>query len=238
MRSSRSGPDPLDPGAKGFAHRGVHGPGLPENSLGAFRAALDFGAGIECDVRLSGDGEVMVIHDHELRRLCGLPIVVEDTFAEALAAQKLCGTDEVMPWLSELLDLVVGRAPILIELKTCDGNAARLAEAVAADLADYSGPVGVMSFDPKVSWWFARNVPYVRRGLVVSHRTGAVDRWTAVSYASPHFLAVETTLLGTRWAAKMRQRKRLYTWTVRTTEERAQAEVHADAAIWESDGRP
>ena len=94
MRSFKSDPDPLDPGRAGFAHRGLHGPGIPENSMAAFRAAIEAGAGIECDVRLSGDGEVIVFHDHDLRRLCASALAVEATPAAILAAQRLAGTGE------------------------------------------------------------------------------------------------------------------------------------------------
>jgi len=242
MRSSPSGTDPrgidpLSPGPAGFAHRGLHGPGVPENSLAAFRAAIAAGAGIECDVRLSADGEAMVFHDRDLRRLCGCDWQAETTRAEALAGRRLLGSEANIPWLGELLDLVQGRVPILIELKVRD-NAARLAGAVADELGDYAGPAGVMSFDPKVSRWFARNRPYVARGLVVSDRSCALDRWTAVGYARPHFIAAERSLLGTRWARRVRRKRFLYSWTIRSPEQRAQASVHADALIWEADGGP
>lgn len=238
MRSSRSAPDPLDPGPLGFAHRGLHGPGVPENSLAAFRAALEMGAGIECDVRLSGDGEVLVVHDPDLERLTGEPGVVAAMPARQIAGRVLAGSHETIPWLGELLDVAEGRVPILIEAKVCRGSGVRLAEAIAEELGGYAGPVGVMSFDPEVSCWFARNRPYVRRGLVVSPRAGPLERWTAVGYASPHFLAVDRALLGTRWARRIRRRKWLYSWTIRTAGERETARVHADALIWEADGRP
>jgi glycerophosphoryl diester phosphodiesterase len=238
MRSSRSAADPLDPGSKGFAHRGLHGSGAPENSLAAFRAAVAFGAGIECDVRLSADGQVMVVHDHDLQRLCGSPLTVEGSKADVIAARRLLGTEETVPWLSELLDEVEGRAPILVELKTCGGNAFALAKAVAADLADYAGPVGVMSFDPQVGWWFARHVPYRRRGLVVKARWSPLQRWARIFAASPHFLAVDRRLLVSPWAERARSARTLYSWTISTAEDRKQASVHADALIWEADGRP
>ncbi len=238
MRSSRSVADPLDPGRQGFAHRGLHGPGVPENSLAAFRAALELGAGIECDVRLSADGEVMVFHDHDLRRLCGSFLEVEMTFGEILAAQRLLGSEETIPWLSELLDLVDGRVPILIELKTCLGNARKLAVAVANDIAAYAGPLGIMSFDAEVGHTLARNWPYVRRGLVISKKASIVERWRSILRASPNFLAVDYARIHRPWAARARRKRPLYTWTVRDAEQRRQAEVHADAAIWEGDGRP
>jgi glycerophosphoryl diester phosphodiesterase len=238
MRSSRSNPDPLNPGCQGFAHRGLHGPGVPENSLAAFDAAVRYGAGIECDVRLSGDGEVMVFHDHDLRRLCASGLAVEATAAKVLAGQRLHDSGEHIPWLGELLDLVRGRVPILIELKCRGGNVARLAEAVAGEIGGYAGPVGVMSYEPKVGRWFARHRPYIRRGLVVSQRAPAWDRWTGIGVASPHFIAAQAGLLGGRWADRVRSKKWLYSWTIATAAERAQAEVHADALIWEGDGRP
>ena len=149
----------------GFAHRGLHGPGIPENSLAAFRAALDAGAGIECDVRLTGDGQVIVFHDHDLRRMCASALAVESTRAEVLAGQKLFDSGEHIPWLSELLELVEGKVPLLVELKCRSGNAARLAQAVAAELVDYAGPLVVMSFEARAMKWFARNQPWRRRGL-------------------------------------------------------------------------
>src|SRR4051794_22018869 len=79
MRSSRSRRNPLDPGRRGFAHRGLHATGVPENSLAAFSTAIAFGAGIECDVRLSGSGSAVVFHDHDLRRMCNVALDVETT---------------------------------------------------------------------------------------------------------------------------------------------------------------
>ena len=222
----------------GFAHRGLHGPGIPENSMAAFRAALEAGAGIECDVRLSGDGAVMVFHDHDLRRMCASALTVEATPAEVLAGQKLFDTGEHIPLLRDLLDLVMGKAPLLIELKCRGANAARLSKAVADELADYLGSVGVMSFEPSVGQWFLRNAPWRRRGLVISERAGLVDRWRCIARARPHFLAVDRATLGRPWVTKVRRKLNLYSWTIRTPEQRETAEIHADAPIWEGDGRP
>jgi glycerophosphoryl diester phosphodiesterase len=222
----------------GFAHRGLHGSGVPENSLSAFRAALDIGAGIECDVRLSSDGEVMVFHDHDLRRMCASALAVEAARAGQLAGQKLYDSAEHIPWLSELLKLVGGQVPLLIELKCRGGNAARLSAAVAAELADYAGPVGVMSFESKVGAWFSRNLPYLRRGLVISERASAIDRWGSILNARPNFLAVDRGAIARPWVAKQRVKRQLYSWTIRSPADRQTAEIHADALIWEGDGRP
>jgi glycerophosphoryl diester phosphodiesterase len=243
MRSSRSAPDPrgldpLWPGPAGFAHRGLHGSGVPENSIAAFRAALDMGAGIECDVRLSVDGEVMIFHDHDLRRLCASALAVESTAASILAAQRLYDSGEHIPTLRQLLELVGGKVPLLIELKCRGGNASLLSAAVADRLAGYVGPVGVMSFEPKATRWFARHRPRMRRGLVISERASAFDRWRGMRVARPLFIAVDRVALARPWVAKVRLKHWLYSWTIRTTEQRETAQVHADALIWEGDGRP
>ena len=222
----------------GFAHRGLHGAGVPENSMAAFRAALDLGAGIECDVRLSGDGEVMIFHDHDLRRLCASALAVESTTAGMLSAQRLFDSGEHIPTLGQLLDLVAGRVPLLIELKCRGGNSSQLSAAVANRLSGYDGPFGVMSFEPKAIRWFARHRPQMRRGLVVSEHASAFDRWRGRTVARPHIIAVDRAAHCPPWVAKARSRHLLYSWTIRTAEQRETAQVHADALIWEGDGRP
>jgi glycerophosphoryl diester phosphodiesterase len=206
--------------------------------MAAFRAALDAGAGIECDVRLSADGEPVIFHDHDLRRMCASALAVEATGAVMLARQKLFDSGEHIPRLTELLDLVAGRASLLIELKSRGGNAKRLAEAVALRLAGYNGPAGVMSFDSAVGKWLARHAPEVNRGLVISSRASAFDRWRCVLAANPHFVAVDLAAISRRWVQKSRRKRWIYSWTIRSVSERETGEVHADALIWEGDGRP
>lgn len=222
----------------GFAHRGLHGPGVPENSLAAFRAALEIGAGIECDVRLSADNQVMVFHDHDLRRLCASALAVESTTSAVLSGQKLFDSGEHIPQLRELLDLVAGRVPILVEVKCRGGNAAQLTRAVANELKAYPGPVGVMSFEPSVGKWLKRHEPEICRGLVISERAGAIDRWRSIRTASPAFLAIDFGALARPWVRKVRRSRWVYCWTIRAPGQRQTAEVHADALIWELDGRP
>jgi len=238
MRSSRSNPDPLDPGPRGFAHRGLHGPGVPENSLAAFRAAIEAGAGIECDVRLSSDGKVVVFHDHDLRRLCASALTVEAASAVVLTGQRLFDTGEHIPLLRDLLSLAGGKVPILIELKCRGYNAAELARAVVDDLHGYDGPVGVMSFEPAVGKWLARHAPQIRRGLVISKNASAIDRWRCLRAGAPQFLAVDCAALQRPWVGRERTKKWVYSWTIRSTADRETAEIHADALIWEGDGRP
>lgn len=206
--------------------------------MAAFRAALDIGAGIECDVRLSSDGQVMVFHDHDLRRMCASALAVESARADILAGQKLFDSDQQIPRLAELLALVAGRVPILIEVKCRGGNAAQITQAVARQVRDYAGPVGVMSFEPSVGKWLARHAPEIRRGLVISERASLIDRWRCIRASRPQFLAVDVGALARRWVARERCKRWIYSWTIRSAADRQTAEIHADAPIWEGDGRP
>jgi glycerophosphoryl diester phosphodiesterase len=194
--------------------------------------------GIECDVRLSGDGSAVVFHDADLRRLCDVALDVERTPTALLTGQRLCGSNQYLPALWRVLELIDGQVPLLLELKTCNRNAAKLSGEVLADLPPRSDAVGIMSFDPKVVRWFRRNAPHIRRGLVIGKDLSPVKRWLALVMTAPQFLAVHRQCLGTGWIARIRSRMPVYSWTIRTAAERAQAEVQADALIWEGDGRP
>lgn len=236
MRSSRSGPDPLDPGRNGFAHRGLHrAPAIVENSLTAFAAALEYGAGIECDLRLTADNQIIVFHDADALRLCGSPEIVGRSTLADLAHLTIGG--QPLPTLAQLLALVAGRAPMLLEAKV-DGNLWRFGRALAAALDGYAGPVGVMSFHAGLIRWCKTNAPHLRRGLVIRDSLPPFKRWIAMNLADPAFLAVDVAAIARPWVAAARTLLPVYTWTVRTRADRKLALPRADALIWEADGRP
>jgi glycerophosphoryl diester phosphodiesterase len=236
MRSSRSDPDPLDPGPKGFAHRGLHlGSGLPENSLVAFAAALEFGAGIECDLRLTADDQIVVFHDADALRMYSSPLVIGESTHEDLS--RLRPGEGSIATLGTLLALVDGRVPLLLEVKV--GNDIwRWIPALGQALTNYQGPYGVMSFDPRVPRLLKTIHPAVRRGLVIRNSLPARRRGFAMWLADPEFLAVDREALRKPWVDRARSRMPVYSWTIRDPQQRAQAQVHADALIWEADGRP
>ncbi len=157
-----------------LSHRGLHdsSKGVIENSLGAFRAAVAAGYGIELDVLLSSDGVVMVFHDDTLDRLTDQIGPVDAHSAEALGKMRLKGSTETIPTLSEVLSLVRGQVPLLIEMKdtshTMTQTDGRLEAATAKVLADYIGPVAVMSFNPYSVELMARLAPKVPRGITVA----------------------------------------------------------------------
>ena len=230
------GPDPLWPGPKGFAHRGLHrGSDFPENSLIAVAAALELGAGIECDLRLTADDKILVFHDADATRICGSPLQIGQSRHADLARLRV--GDWPIPTLESLLELVDGRVPLLLEVKFGD-DVWRWAPALKRALGDYSGPFGIMSFHARIPRIVKTNLPAARRGLVIRDRWSAWRRLWAIWLADPQFLAVEISALGKPWVERARRRLPVYTWTVRTAEQWRQAEVHADAAIWEDHGRP
>ena len=236
MRSSPSAADPLDPGPAGFAHRGLHhGAGFPENSLIAFAAALELGAGIECDLRLTADNQIVVFHDADAWRICASPLRIGQSPLAELGRLRV--GEHPIPTLESLLTLVAGRVPLLLEVKV-DGDQWRWAPALKRALGDYPGPFGIMSFDPRLVRLVKTNLPHVRRGLVIRDSLPPIRRRVALWLADPQFLAVDVAALGKSWVAKARGKLPVYSWTVRDPDQRRQAAVHADAAIWEADGRP
>ncbi|MBW7922970.1 MAG: phosphodiesterase [Rubellimicrobium sp.] len=152
-----------------LAHRGLHGPGVPENSLAAAQAAMDAGYGIECDLQPSADGVAMVFHDPDLARMTGATGRIAARTAAELGALRLAGTDESIPTFRALLDLVAGRVPLLVELKAQDlftgENTGALEHMAARDLAGYAGPLAFMSFHPGAVAAIARQAPDIPRGL-------------------------------------------------------------------------
>ena len=231
-----SAPDPLDPGAAGFAHRGLHsGTEFPENSLIAFAAALELGAGIECDLRLTADNQIVVFHDADAWRMCASPLRIGASTAAQLARLRV--GDHPIPTLESLLALVAGRVPLLLEVKVGD-VLWRWVPALKSRLADYDGPFALISFDPRLLRLVKTNLPEVRRGLLVEDRLPPLRRWLYRQLADPDFVGAELAAVGRPWVARWRRRMPVYCWTVRTAAERAQAQVHADALIWEGDGRP
>ncbi|WP_285712604.1 glycerophosphodiester phosphodiesterase family protein [Erythrobacter oryzae] len=230
-----------------FAHRGLHGPGadglVPENSLTAAEGAIARGMGIECDIQRSCDDHPMVFHDWDLPRLTGETGVAAERSADELEALHLLGTDQHPVRLARFLEVVAGRVPLLIEIKSLPGyDVEWTCSSVAWLLDSYTHDVAVMSFDPRVPMWFAAEAPDVTRGLVGtdSYENGFEGVWRsqdAIAAAAPDFLAIDVRDLARPEAAAWRAAGRpLLTWTVRSPETRATGLALADALIVEGDG--
>ena len=148
-----------------YAHRGLHdrARGIPENSLAAFRAAVERGYGAELDVRLTKDGRLAVLHDDSLLRTAGADVKASQLTADELAQYRLEGTEERIPFLEEVLPLFEGKAPLIVELKV-EGNAAALARATCDMLDQHRVDYCIESFHPAAVRWLKKNRPDVCRG--------------------------------------------------------------------------
>lgn len=227
-----------------YAHRGLHGNGVPENSLAAFSLACERGVGIELDVQLSRDGVVMVFHDATLSRMTGVDKKLCELDAAELGALSLAGTDQTIPTLSEVLSLVSGRVPLLVELKGEDTNVS-LCEKLAALLRNYEGTYCLESFNPLLIGKMKKHLPNAFRGLLYTNvckeknKSSLLNRLlTAMALnflAKPNFIAYHQ---GYRDALPVRLTTRLwrapkFVWTVRTEEELAAARQHGEHPIFE-----
>jgi len=154
-----------------YAHRGLHDEARPENSLAAFQAAVDAGYGMELDVHLLKDGQLAVIHDSLLQRTTGAEGRVEDLTADQLANYYLGGTAQTIPDLRQVLALVDGKVPLIVELKSVGGNHKTLCETACNMLESYEGPYCIESFDPRCVYWLRKHRPHIIRGQLVERFT-------------------------------------------------------------------
>lgn len=232
--------------ARPIAHRGLHdaAAGVIENTATAFRAAIDGGYGIECDLQVSTDGEAMVYHDDALGRLTDGEGRLEAMTAAALKRVAFKQTADRMLTLGELCDQVDGRATLLLELKSRFAGDQRLARRTAAVLASYRGRVAAMSFDPDLVAALRHAAPALARGLVAQRREAQTDgaaRSSTIRHARQaliarlQFLAYRVQDLPSALPLFARHALGLplLTWTVRTPEDRARAARFADQMIFE-----
>ena len=225
--------------AQPYAHRGLHGRGVVENSRAAFRGAIARGHGIELDVQAAASGEAFVFHDAELDRLTEAHGRVDERTAHELAAVRLRGSDETIPRLDDVLRLVAGRVPVLIEVKAQRRRLTALCLSVRRALEGYRGHAAVMSFDPRVPAWFRAHSERTVRGLVITAPPPQglrqrIERTLAMRAARPDFVAHDVRQLPTPLTQRLRARGvPVLTWTVRSDVDRQVAALHADQPIYE-----
>ena len=152
-----------------YAHRGLHDKTHPENSMAAFRAALEKGYGIELDVHLLADGDLAVIHDSDLIRTTGKEGKIEDLTCDQLKNYYLEGSQETIPTFRQVLELYQGQAPLIVEMKSAGNNYAAVAEATCKMLDSYEGVYCLESFDPRCIRWLRKNRPDLIRGQLTEN---------------------------------------------------------------------
>ncbi|WP_339688433.1 glycerophosphodiester phosphodiesterase family protein [uncultured Parasphingorhabdus sp.] len=222
-----------------YAHRGLHGNGVLENSPAAFAAAIKLGHGIECDVQAAEDGRAFVFHDYELDRLTDQSGLIVKMRADDIDRVQLKGGHGKIPRLRETLAQVAGQVPILIEIKSRNMRVGPLCLSVRRALEGYGGKAAIMSFNPLVGAWFRKNADHIVRGLVVTEEDsknwrGRIARHRNLWTAKPDFLAYDIRDLPSRFAAAQRARGLpIVTWTVRSSEQEEIASVYADEPVYE-----
>ena len=234
-----------------IAHRGLHDAsrGIVENSRSAVRAAMSRGYAIEVDLQRAAADRPVVFHDENLDRLTGEsgPVAARDVAALCEVRLKDGGGDTILS-LPDLLDIVAGHVPLVLEVKSAWRQDETFEANIAQELANYAGPVAVMSFDPHAVAAFRRKAPELPRGLVASKFDGEKDtqhlsapkrfamrHLFTSAFAHPHFVAYDIRALPalapllTRFVFGLP----LLTWTVRTEAERERGLRYADAIIFE-----
>ena len=215
-----------------IAHRGLHqNPETPENSLAAFRAAMDAGYPIELDLQISADGELFVFHDRSLVRMSGVQGRLENATANDLRRLRLSKTDEPIPTLSEVLQFVDGAVPILIETKDYRHRYGKIEKPLLKLLDDYDGQFAVQSFDPQSLIWLKRHAPHICRGQLLHGFKALPQR----SLTDPDFVACSIDDLNSP-LIKSTASLLVLAWTIRTQSQLTKAPSVADNFIF--DGHP
>ena len=223
-----------------YAHRGLHGklPGyedaFPENSLAAFARAVEKGFGIELDVRQTADGEIVVFHDDTLDRVAGVEGKVRDMTLSELKEFTLLETEEKIPLFTEVLELVAGKVPLLVEIKD-DGFGASTVRKTMKILEGYSGEYITESFNPLLLGEVKKCAPSVMRGFLCDKLT-AKPQYRALKYrivqrhllnfiARPHFIACarESSKMFPIGIIRTLFRPAFIAWTIRSAEEERDA---------------
>lgn len=235
-----------------IAHRGLHDAenGVEENSRAAFAAAVKSGYCIELDLQLSADGEAMVFHDYNMTRLTGVSGPIQLQKSDDLKNITLLNGGENIPTLSDVLDLVDGHTPLLVEIKDQDGacgpNVGRLEKRVADLLSRYQGPVAVMSFNPHSMIEMSKIAPSLAKGLTTDEFSPEVwslfpkDRLKEMreipdfDTAGCSFISHNWQSLDTEPVQKLKDRDiPIFSWTIRSEKEEKIARKTADNITFE-----
>ena len=226
------------------AHRGLHSEDqqVPENSLAAFAAARDNKYGVELDIQLSKDEKVVVFHDDDLKRVCGIDELVYSKDWEDLSKMQLFGTNQCIPLLTDVLE-VLGDAPVIVELKSAGENNTKLCEETLKIMREQGINWCVESFDPRIGAWFRSNAPDVLRGQLSCRPEDYNDIPKLNAFvlgnmltnfiSRPHFIAYKNTLrpLTVRLCRLMKPIKVI--WTIKPDHDIKKCEKENDTIIFE-----
>ena len=215
-----------------IAHRGLHGKNVPENSLKAFKLARDAGYTIELDVHLSRDGDIIVFHDDNLKRMTGKDLSIRDLTSNELRGIRMKNTREHIPLLKEVLDLVDDRVPLIIEVKN-DVRAKDICPVLIKELSDYAGRFVIKSFDPRVLRYFRKHAAYIGRGQLATNNNVFLKNLRLNWWTRPDFISYDIRCLPNIRIENLRKKMPVLGWTVRTKADLAIAKKYCDNYICE-----
>lgn len=224
-----------------IAHCGLHGKGVPENSLAAISKAIEKGYACEIDVHLLADNTVAVFHDESLARMTGNDGYLKYLSREDLKALKLKDSKETIPTLNEVLELVAGRIPLLIEIKN-PHKVGKLEQAVIDILKKYKGEYAIQSFNPFSLAYFKEHAPNMLRGQLAGLFKKEKMSWLRKfalkrmllnkKFSQPHFIAYEACGIPNRFIRAYKDLP-LLAWTVTSKEEYMRVVKYCDNVIFE-----
>lgn len=232
-----------------YAHRGLHDNAgeAPENSMAAFRKAVEAGYGIELDVQLSKDKVPVIFHDFTLKRVCGAEGKVADYTYEELQDFSLFASDEKIPRLEDFLKLVDGKVPLIIEYKI-PGGLTEVCPVADAVLASYGGSYCIESFNPLGLLWYRQNRKDIMRGQLSDNflKSGETEFSPLLYFAlhnllfnfltKPDFIAYNHKCYKdlSRWLCRYLYRCLAVAWTIKSKEELAGRKTDFDLFIFDS----
>lgn len=224
-----------------LAHRGLHNEKYPENSLGAFQNAVKHNFAIELDVRLLKDNTPVIFHDTNVKRMCGVDKELRDMTYNDLEELFLNNSKYHIPTLMEVLKLVNGQVPIMIELKPIKSNKNHILERTVYNLiTNYEGNVAVKSFNPFTMLWFKKNAPHILRGMLSSFFEHTympklykffVKRLTLFNKIQPDFISYDYRYLPNKYVSK--RNVPVIAWTITSSELEKEALKFADNVVFE-----
>ena len=224
-----------------IAHRGLHDKDTPENSMGAFKKALEKDIAIEFDVHLLKDNKIVVFHDDNLKRMTGIDKKINELSYDEIKDIKLANSDEKIPLLEDVLKLVNGKVLLDIELK-CDHEKYKLEDALIEVLKDYTGKIVLKSFDYKTVKYLKKKTSY-KVGLLIKNLDGKninkFDRYLLKSnlflkYIKPDFIACDYRILDYKNIKSFRTRNPIFTWTIKDENILEQVKDKADYYLVEN----
>lgn len=232
-----------------IAHRGLHDERYPENSIPSFEQAIEHGYNVEIDVHVSKDGQVVVFHDANLKRVCGVDKMIKDCTVEELKTYRLSGTEYTIPTFKEFLDLIRGRTGVLCEIKGMNPFDHSIEKATLKELEGYSGNIALQSFNFGAVGYIRRHsdIP-VGELCTWSSMDGKNQRWFPANFmgkmwvckfTKPMFVAYDVKAVDdswphNKWIVKWGKKLPILFWTVNSSEKIDYARRYANNIIFEN----